>query len=149
MCLWVTGYRDKGQKMRTFAIVRGKSPGQRSLVDHSPWGCKESDTTYGPSLRLAPNTRFAIATMFASVGQTNEWMSEWDTSFSCTSRPTVDIRHLRVLGPNDMKLICFHTENVWFPTPHPTMSTNINCFILKASSLGLWDHLAFLALAHF
>ena len=23
----------------------GKSHGQRSLVDYSPWGCKESDTT--------------------------------------------------------------------------------------------------------
>ena len=25
--------------------LRGKFHGQRSLVDYSPWGCKESDTT--------------------------------------------------------------------------------------------------------
>ena len=26
-------------------ILLGKFHGQRSLVDYSPWGCKESDTT--------------------------------------------------------------------------------------------------------
>ena len=29
----------------TPALLPGKSHGQRSLVGHSPWGCKESDTT--------------------------------------------------------------------------------------------------------
>ena len=27
------------------SIIPGKSHGQRSLVDYSPWGCKQSDTT--------------------------------------------------------------------------------------------------------
>ena len=29
----------------TPVFVPGKSHGQRSLADYSPWGCKESDTT--------------------------------------------------------------------------------------------------------
>ena len=29
----------------TPALLPGKSHGQRSLVDYSPWGCKELDTT--------------------------------------------------------------------------------------------------------
>ena len=29
----------------TPVFLPGKSPGQRSLVVYSPWGCKESDTT--------------------------------------------------------------------------------------------------------
>ena len=29
----------------TPVLLPGKSHGRRSLVGHSPWGCKESDTT--------------------------------------------------------------------------------------------------------
>ena len=29
----------------TPVYLPGESPGQRSLVGYSPWGCKESDTT--------------------------------------------------------------------------------------------------------
>ena len=29
-------------------FLPGKSPGQRSLVCYSPWGCRESDTTEQP-----------------------------------------------------------------------------------------------------
>ena len=29
----------------TPVLLTGESPGQRSLVGYSPWGCKESDTT--------------------------------------------------------------------------------------------------------
>ena len=31
--------------MATPGFLPGESHGQRSLVDYSPWGCKESDTT--------------------------------------------------------------------------------------------------------
>ena len=36
-------WRRKWQPTSVF--LPGKSYGQRSLVDYSPWGCKESDTT--------------------------------------------------------------------------------------------------------
>ena len=36
-------WRRKGQPTPVF--LPGKSHGQRSLVGHSPWGCKESDMT--------------------------------------------------------------------------------------------------------
>ena len=38
-----TPWRRKWQPTPVF--VPGKSHGQRSLADYSPWGCKESDTT--------------------------------------------------------------------------------------------------------
>ena len=36
--------------LSTPVFLPGESPGQRSLVGYSPWGCKESDTT----ARLSP-----------------------------------------------------------------------------------------------
>ena len=35
----------KRKWLPTLVFLPGKSHGQRSLADYSPWGCKESDTT--------------------------------------------------------------------------------------------------------
>lgn len=89
--------------------------------------------------------------MMLSKHGMNEWVNEWVSEIlpSVPADPLWLSGIWEFLGQNETKLIFFHTEKVWFPTPHPTMSTNISYFILKASSLGLWDHLAFLALAYF
>ena len=50
--MWETQVQSLGQEdllvkaMATHSVfLSGKSHGQKSLVDYSPWGCKESDTT--------------------------------------------------------------------------------------------------------
>ena len=48
------------------------SPGQRSLVDYSPWGCKESDTTERPTvssdlINLSKNALRAPACLLKSI----------------------------------------------------------------------------------
>ena len=35
------------------SILAWRSHGQRSLVGYSPWGCKESDMTEGPTFSLS------------------------------------------------------------------------------------------------
>ena len=40
------GWEDPLEKeMATHSSTLGKSHGQRSMVDYSPWGCKELDMT--------------------------------------------------------------------------------------------------------
>ena len=49
----ILGWEDpleKGMETLTPVFLPGKSQGQRSLADYSPWGCKESDTTEWLSL---------------------------------------------------------------------------------------------------
>ena len=36
---------DNEEKWQPTPVLPGKSPGQRSLADFSPWGCQESDMT--------------------------------------------------------------------------------------------------------
>ena len=43
--LWVQKIPWRRKWHPTPAFMPGKSHGQRSLVDYSPWGLKESDTT--------------------------------------------------------------------------------------------------------
>jgi len=45
MEVWSLGWEDleKGKNIQVF--LPGKSHGQKSLVDYSPWGHKKSDTT--------------------------------------------------------------------------------------------------------
>ena len=42
---WVGKIPWRRKWQSTLVLLPGKSHGQRSLVGHSPWGCKESDTT--------------------------------------------------------------------------------------------------------
>ena len=42
---WVKNFSWRKKSQPTPVIFPGKSHGQRSLVDYSPWGPKESDTT--------------------------------------------------------------------------------------------------------
>ena len=53
MRVWSQGQEDPlEEKIATnSSIIAGKSQGQRSLLDYSPWGCKESDTTMQLSTR--------------------------------------------------------------------------------------------------
>ena len=46
--VWSLGWEDPLEKEMTFhsSILPGKSHGQRSLTGYSPWGHKESDTTW-------------------------------------------------------------------------------------------------------
>ena len=50
----------------TPVFLPGKSHGQRSLADYSPWGCKESDTTEGLSTSLS-TAIFHLGSMHHSV----------------------------------------------------------------------------------
>ena len=45
---WVQflGWEDPLEKEPTPVFLPGKAHGERSLVGYSPWGCKESDTTW-------------------------------------------------------------------------------------------------------
>ena len=45
------------ERLPTPVFLPGKSRGQRSLVGHSSWGCKESDTTEQLTLLSSPATR--------------------------------------------------------------------------------------------
>lgn len=68
----------------------------------SPWIQRTKDKGWGWSFRLSltPSTRSATAMMLSKHGL-NEWVSEWVSEIlpsPGTSRPTVDIRRLRVLG---------------------------------------------------
>ena len=56
--VWSLGWEDPLEKeMATHcSSVAWKSQGQRSLVGYSPWGRKESDTTWVTSLSLLGNT---------------------------------------------------------------------------------------------
>ena len=127
--------------MRTFAIVRGKPPGQRGLVDRSPWGCKESD-----NVRAFPASRsqYKVCRSDDASQAWDERMSEWVGEIPPSPAPAGPLWISGIwefLGQNETKLVFFHTENEWFPSPHPTVSINSSCFTLKASSLGLSDHL--------
>ena len=42
---WVRKIPWRRKRQPTPVFLPGKSHGQRSLADYSPWGCKESDTT--------------------------------------------------------------------------------------------------------
>ena len=42
---WVGKIPWRGKLQPTPVFLPGESHGQRSLVDYSPWGCKESDMT--------------------------------------------------------------------------------------------------------
>ena len=42
---WFSRIPRRRKWLPTPVALPGKSHGQRSLVGHSPWGCKESDTT--------------------------------------------------------------------------------------------------------
>ena len=46
-------WRSKWQPTPVF--LPGESPGQRSLVGPTPWGCKESDTTKHKHAQSGPN----------------------------------------------------------------------------------------------
>jgi len=42
---WVGKISWRREWLPTSVFLPGESHGQRSLVDYSPWGCKESDAT--------------------------------------------------------------------------------------------------------
>ena len=42
---WVRELPWRREWQPTLVFLPGESPGQRSLVGYSPWGCKESDIT--------------------------------------------------------------------------------------------------------
>ena len=42
---WVEKIPWRREQLPTPIFLTGEIPGQRSLAGHSPWGCKESDTT--------------------------------------------------------------------------------------------------------
>ena len=65
-----TYWRRKWQSTPVF--LPGESPGWRSLVGYSPWGCKESDTTE----RLHLNGLVVFATIFnfsLNLGIRSSW----------------------------------------------------------------------------
>ena len=51
----------------------GKSPGQRSLADYSPWGHKESDTTEGLSLGYYSKNINASSSTPYSIPSPSSW----------------------------------------------------------------------------
>ena len=64
--MWETGVRSLGwedpleEEMATHSVfLPGESRGQRSLVGHSPWGCKDLDTTEH-ACTLTVHKRFLI-----------------------------------------------------------------------------------------
>ena len=57
-------WRRKWQPTPVF--LPGKSHGRRSLVDYSPWGCKESDTRGATSLLQLP-VRLKISSCFLVI----------------------------------------------------------------------------------
>ena len=57
--MWETQVQSLGQEdplrrewQSTRVFLPGESHGQRSLVGHSPWGCKKSDMTEQPTLPM-------------------------------------------------------------------------------------------------
>ena len=58
-------WRRKGQPTPVF--LPGKSPGQRSLADYSPWGHKESDTTERLSMHMLLTSHSRLKMAISSI----------------------------------------------------------------------------------
>ena len=57
---WVRKVTWRRNWQPTPEFLPGKSPGQKSLVGYSPWGCKDSDTTEATNTSLLTNNLFSL-----------------------------------------------------------------------------------------